>query len=394
MLLSLVVAGMPTSRRVCTLLSGALVLSLASCEGRPLPSPGDGINFGEAGDGDGSGEGEGEGDGDGDGDGDSTGSAGCVAVVDELVITDDTAPESVACVEEVLGDLTIGPTTQLVNLEVLANLREVGGTIYVFGNLSLTSLAGLEQLESVDWLHIRRNHNLSDLHGLGGLVWAEQITVSNNAGMTSLAGLPTGLAPLVLEVAGNDLLPSLDGLPSFESPDHGGAIHVEIEDNPALIDLGGLSDCCAAQPASVVIDGNDALTDLDGLEGFERLDTLRLHDNLGLVDLDGLDNLSEVQTLDVQYDHCVPGTAASLVDFGGAESLTEVDVLQIQWVDSLTSLAGLEGVGGLSKLLVRNNAGLAWGEVLALESQTAPGLVDTCGGVDGPECAAEPCPMF
>ena len=33
----------------------------------------------------------------------------------------------------------------------------------------------VELLESVDWLHIRRNHNLSDLHGLDSLLSIAQM---------------------------------------------------------------------------------------------------------------------------------------------------------------------------------------------------------------------------
>ncbi|WP_181234219.1 hypothetical protein [Enhygromyxa salina] len=392
-------AGLPTSRRARTLLMGPLVLLFASCEGRTLPPQDDGIGFGEdeLGDGDGdpdSGDGDGEPDSDDDGNIVDTGSAPCVSVVSDLMISDDTAPQSVDCVEQVLGDLTIGPTTQLISLDMLANLREVGGTIYVSGNFSLTSLEGLEQLERVDWLHVRRNDNLGDLHGLESLATVDHITISKNAGMTSLAGLPDHIAPTALEVADNDLLPSLDGLPLFSLPTTGNAIAIEIEDNSSLVDLSGLSDCCASQHASVLIDGNQALTDLDGLEGFLRLESLRLYDNLNLASLDGLENLIDVQTLAVKYDHCQQNAQASLVDLSQATSLASVNVLELEWIGSLTSLDGLEALTELSKLVVRNNASLPWADVLALESATEPGIVEICGGVGGPECSNTPCPMF
>lgn len=392
-----VVAGLPTSRRARTLMTGTLVLLFASCEGRPLPSQDDGIPFGEDAFGDGDGDGVTEsGDGDGDEGGSiaDTGQAPCVAIVDDLLITDDTAAQTVECVEQVLGDLTIGPTTTLINLNMLANLREVDGTIYVFGNLSLTSLEGLEQLERVGWLHVRRNHTLGDLHGLGSLSSVDRVTISKNAGMTSLAGLPDNIAPTALEVADNDLLATLDGLPLFEPPAGGKAIEIQIEANPALFDLSGLSDCCSSQVASVVINGNAALTDLDGLEGFLRLDSLRLYDNFNLADLDGLDNLIEVKTLEVKYDHCVPDVQASLVDFSGAPKLASVDVLEIEWAASLTSLAGLEELSGLSKLLIRDNESLPWADVLAFELVAEPLVIDICGGIDGPTCSSEPCPSF
>jgi hypothetical protein len=73
-----------------------------------LPRP-DESDFGE----DASGESESDSDSEssGDGDGDEsesdTGSTSCAQVVDSLTITNDTPPESVECVEQVLGDLFI-----------------------------------------------------------------------------------------------------------------------------------------------------------------------------------------------------------------------------------------------------------------------------------------------
>jgi hypothetical protein len=379
-------------------LSGVFVLLLASCEARPLPLPGDDFGEGESGDSasvsgsESGGDGDGDGDGVGDGDGD-TGPTSCMSVVDKLVITDNTLPESVECVEEVIGDLTIGPTTKLGDLSLLSNLKQVGGTIYVFGNSALTSLHGLELLTRVEHLHVRRNHKLVNLHGLVSLASVDWITVVNNEGLQSVGGLPSGLAPAVLDIEDNDLLADLDGLPLFESPVTSDVIHVEIESNPTLTDLGGLSDCCALQAASLQISGNASLQDLDGLDGFVRLDALHLHDNFALETLAGLDNLLEVETLDVQYDHCM-GFTPSLVDFSGALKLSSVDVLQIQWVASLSSLAGLEQISTLEKLLIRNNSMLPWGFVSSLITQTNPALVDACGGIDGPECSNLPCGTF
>jgi hypothetical protein len=397
MLWSPSVAGL-SSRHGCASLNGALVLLLASCEGRQLPLPG-GSEFGEdessSSESDSDSELGGDGDGDGDGEAESeTGTIECAQVVDSLMITNDTPPESVECLEQVLGDLIIGPTTKFSDLTMLSNLREVGGTIDLFGNSALTSLHGLELLASVEHLHVRRNHKLQDLHGLESLVHVDLITVVNNEGLISVAGLPSGLAPAVLDIEDNDLLADLDGLPMFESPATSDAIQIEIEGNPSLADLGGLSDCCASQTASLLIAGNAALTDLDGLEGFVRLDALHLHDNFALATVAGLGNLIEVQTLDVQYDHCL-GITPSLSDFSAATSLSNVDVLQIQWVTSLTSLAGLEQIPVLEKLLIRNNPLLPWGDVQGLFSQTSPAVFDLCGGLDGPTtCSPEPCETF
>lgn len=318
----------------------------------------------------------------------------CFSVVDNLMIDDTTHPDSVSCVEHVLGDLVIGPTTQLLDLGMLANLREVDGSLFIGGNLSLTSLVGLDALEQVGWLQLRRNHNLSNLVGLDALTHLERLTVSNNEGMTSLVGLPEGLAPAVLEIDKNDLLPSLDGLPSFAPADDGQALHVEIRENPALIALDGLSECCASQPISLVVADNDALDDLDGLEGFTIMTSLELYDNFGLVDLDGLDQLGQLGTLLVDYDHCVPDKQPSLLDFGGAESLTHVGILHIERVASLTSLDGLHNVVSTDKVFAFNNVMLDPSEIEALIAATQPDSAGACGNLGEQECFTEMCPMF
>ncbi|MFO7566422.1 MAG: hypothetical protein R6X02_27515 [Enhygromyxa sp.] len=395
-------AGLPTSGRSCASL-GALLLCFAGCEGRSLFPGDEGIDFGDGdlddGDPDDGDPDDGDpddgGPGDGDpGDGDDDSPLACFPIVDSLVITDQTPPAAVACIEQVLGDLTVGPTTELVDLQMLSSLRKIGGAAHIAGNLALTSVDGLQGLEQLEWLHLRRNRNLSNLHGLDGLRMVERISVVDNDGMTSLAGLPDDLAPSLLEIADNELLASLDGLPVFASPREG-ALAVEIDDNPSLIDLGGLSDCCADQALGVTLEGNEELDDLGGLEAFVRLASLRIHDNPALASLGGLDSLVEVGLLEIGFNHCAEeDSGASLVSLAGAPKLAVIDTLQVQWVDSLTSLAGLEGVDTLGVLRIRNNAALPWDAVLELEAQTEPQVVDACGGLGGPECAPEPCPMF
>jgi len=371
---------------------------LASCEGRPFPARDDsGFGIEDAGDGDGdSGTESGDGDGDGDGSTTTTGPSECFSVVDDLSIDDTTHPDSVACVERVLGDLTIGPTTQLLDLGMLAKLERVDGTLFVHGNLALTSLAGLAALESVNRLHVRRNHNLDSLAGLDGLVAVNHITISSNEGLTSIAGLPDGLAPKLVEIDKNDLLPSLDGLPIFVPPVGGHGLRVELARNPTLVDLAGLSDCCAELPVSLALDSNHSLTDLDGLEVFVRLEALELHDNLGLVDLDGLDSLVEIGELIIDYDRCMPNASPSLLDLGGAEQLDTIGTLELEWIASLVGLDGLDGVETIDKLFIRNNEMLPWSDMVELRAQTNPPVHLLCGGVDAEQdCPSEaPCPMF
>lgn len=366
----------------------------AGCEAGPIDGPEDGIGFGEAGDLD---EGQLEGDGDndhGDDDGEeSGGSTSCQAIVETLEITDATERASVDCVEEVTGDLKIGPTTSLKDLQWLTKLRHVGGTLYVVGNLGLESLSGLEQLEDVDWIHLRRNEELAELGGLAGLGYVDRITITDNDSLVDLDGFPEGLSPSLLEVSNNDGLLTLSGLPVFLSPGDG-PFEIEVEDNPALADLHGLSDCCSQQQVALTVTQNPTLDDLEGLEGFDRIQTLRLHDNVGLHDFGGLSNVTDIDTLIVDFDRCLADNTPTMVNFAGADSLARVGFLQVEWVSSLTSFVGLAELSDTDKLFVRNNDLLPWSAVLDLADDTGPMTTDLCGGVGGPECVNEPCPRL
>lgn len=372
-----------------------VLLVFAGCEAGPIDGPEDGIGFGEAGDLD---EGQLEGDGDNDQGHDdngeeSGGSTSCQAIVETLEITDATERASVDCVEEVTGDLKIGPTTSLKDLQWLTKLRHVGGTLYVVGNLGLESLSGLEQLEDVDWIHLRRNEELAELGGLAGLGYVDRITITDNDSLVDLDGFPEGLSPSLLEVSNNDGLLTLSGLPVFLSPGDG-PFEIEVEDNPVLADLHGLSDCCSQQQVALTVTQNPTLDDLEGLEGFDRIQTLRLHDNVGLHDFGGLSNVTDIDTLIVDFDRCLADNTPTMVNFAGADSLARVGFLQVEWVSSLTSFVGLAELSDTDKLFVRNNELLPWSAVLDLADDTGPMTTDLCGGVGGPECVNEPCPRL
>ena len=133
------------------------------------------------------------------------------------------------------------------HLEVLRSLTSVGGELSVSDTRELTSLSGLEQLATVGKLTVASNTSLTSLDGLGGL------TAVGEGGLT------------ILE---NDLLANLKPLAGLQS-------------------VAGAAD----------ITGNDAIGDLDGLQGLTRLASLRVSESDALTSLRGLDNLAEVTEL-------------------------------------------------------------------------------------------------
>ena len=322
------------------------------------------------------------------------GSAGCKVIVDELVITDATDPSSVRCVEQIIGDLTIGPTTELVNLEMLSRLEQVGGTVFIAGNRGLDSLIGLENLRRADWVHVRRNPRVKDLRGFDALESVARLTLTNNASLVSLLGLPSGLRIGWLEIADNDALSHLHGLPKLVPFADDQVVYIEIEDNAVLSELTGLSVCCSQMPVALLVARNDELDSLAGLEGFSSFVALRLYDNPALSEFAGLSSLTELDRFEVDYNHCVAGDQPEIVDFSALKNVERVGRLSLTWVSGLTDLSGFDDLTEVDELVIRNNEQLPWSLVEAFVAQVQVGDFDGCGGPEGPTCPPEICPTL
>lgn len=224
------------------------------------------------------------------------------AVIDSLVIDDNTDLAALGCIEEVIGDMQIGPTTQLASLAPLKNLRKVGGALTIQDNEALIDLVGLDSLEHVGgWLSVVGNPALVTMDGLGSLTRLGGLHVEANHSLIALSpmGGVVELGPGVMWFVGLPKLQSfkdLAGLTVMPAT----ALGIRVELNLALTDLKGLGDCCAAvDVVDLELKGNHALPSLAGLEPFDHLGRLVIVANHALPDLSGLDNLTEVDILEI-----------------------------------------------------------------------------------------------
>ncbi|MBL8975536.1 MAG: hypothetical protein JNK56_33355, partial [Myxococcales bacterium] len=204
---------------------------------------------------------------------------------------------------DIMGD-------DIVDLGPLAALVKVGNYLDIRANPALTSLAGLEQLESVGTLYIDSNPALTDLEGLRGLRSVGGIGVSQNPALTSLKGLRNvalllSPSPLVF-VSANAQLGSLAGIEGIVASDE---VQLALVANPALADLSALAGVDRLE--SLDLSGNTGLTTLAGLEQLSHVGAgLSLRGNDALLDLDGLSGLREVGYLAL-------ATNAALTDLAG-----------------------------------------------------------------------------
>lgn len=233
---------------------------------------------------------------------------------------------------QVIGTLQIVNNDLLINLSEFSNLTKILGNVEtglnINDNESLQDLSGLEPLNLLESgnLQIRNNPNLTSILELEYLAIGGYIVIENNPSLPSLLGLrvPAGLG---LYIINNDALTELPSLPGHVSRD-------------------------------LLIDSNDGLTDLNGLENFlvginffGGIGSISIVNNANLQSLDGLNpNLSNVSGMVISNN-------SNLTNINVLTNFTSFSI-EIRNNNSLTSLAALSNFTG-SHLVLEGNSSLA-----------------------------------
>lgn len=303
----------------------------------------------------------------------------------------------------IVGDLTIGPSSDITDLSPLANITSINGFFRIRDNDALTNLDGLSGITSVERrLGIEENKSLVNINGLSGLnSVGRNIEIINNDELITLDGL-SGITTInslyTLTIVGNSSLTNLQGLENLNT-----AYQISIISNPALINLSGLDNLSSV--FTLAIRNNASFTSLSGMPNLSSLSRIEIRNNSSLPNMNGLPgSVSELRAIYVSFNE----------DFLSFEGFTNVnavlDTINIRSNPSLTdldellnitsapldliifdnpSLQNLNGLANLSSLnsleLVNNTAlqnldGLSNVEcarVLRIENNTA--LTDCCG---------------
>ena len=77
----------------------------------------------------------------------------------------------------------------LNSLSALRGLTKIGKQFYIFDNLRLTSLNGLENLVEVPQLLITNNINLTNIGALGGITSSAEIKIDSNDSLVNFFSL-------------------------------------------------------------------------------------------------------------------------------------------------------------------------------------------------------------
>ena len=247
----------------------------------------------------------------------------------------------------------------ITDLSALSNLVSIEGSLNIEFNTSLTSLAGLENLNSLQSLNIYGNTDLTNLIGLGSLSSVDwSIWIYNNDVLVSLVGLENlSSVGESFKIEANDVLASLTGLGNLGSVGYS----LTITDNQALNSLTSLQNLSSV--GDLVIHNNTALTSLIGLGNLSSIgEGVQISNNSGLTSLAGLEGISSLNASFVINNN------DGLTSLAGLENLNWLQqYLEIYLNDGLTSLEGLESLISVGEgLFINGNSNLSVCNALAV----------------------------
>ena len=186
------------------------------------------------------------------------------------------------------GDVKISGD-DIVNLNGLSMLKSIKGNFDILKSNSLTTLSGLDNLNSIGNLLVQGNFNLNNLSGIQNLTSiSSNIQISYNDALTSLTGLEN------IKIIGNNLiingnfeLKDLDGLENLASV--GGDF--TINSNYNITSLKGLKNLTDIEGSFYIL-GCNSLLNLKGLENLKKINgSLIIEANELINSLTGIENI-------------------------------------------------------------------------------------------------------
>lgn len=298
----------------------------------------------------------------------------CFEVTQDVVVLGTDLPDL-----EVLGGLVgvgrdlqvghpLGGNPLLRNVDGLANLRRVDGTLQVLDNATLRTVDGLLAVRRVGAnVLVQGNPALLDVAGMASVTEVVgDVTVQSNRRLRNLSGL-AGLTTIggALRITGNLFLSDIQGLGALRSV--GGTLSVSFNDTLKTLEgLTGLTEV----GTYLGIQGNASLASLSGLDGVLRAGDVVVSQNPSLLDVSGLKALRSATLLVVSGN-------ARLGELRGLSALTDVERDLI--IEDNAALVGL-GLGALTEvgnlLVIRSNPRLPTSVAQALAAQVEPLVTD------------------
>ena len=303
----------------------------------------------------------------------------CTMLQENLIISgsDITSLVGLNQIESVFSSLTISNTliTNISGLEGIEFTHDAAG-ISISENPSLVSIQGLvvSTSQPID-LFVHINPNLESLEGLSGITELSSLWLVSNDSLINLTGLENvnSIIPAMgvtnyISVSSNSSLVNFNGLQNVLILP--GATEMHITANPSLTTMDGFL-ASGSAVYFVSIRQNNNLPNLIGLEGLHTVfNQLWVAENESLESFEGLGIQNEYVNDIIIFDNPV------LTSLSALNGVTEVGGLLIDNCDTLINLAGLENlyVQGLEGYYfwLRNNDNLA--DLSAIEDNVFVGL--------------------
>lgn len=223
------------------------------------------------------------------------------------------------------------------DLTPLSNLINPGWSVYIENNPLLESLAGLDNLQSdnvnITSLRIVNNTALSDISSLSGLTACSSIVIYNNNQLTNLYGLDS-----ITYIGDENQINTTYWL--------------IISDNENLVDISALSDLVPYNIEGLSISHNPSLTSLQGLENFDTMSVLNIENNDALLDLNGLNGVTTL------YDEIRIISNDLITDLTGLSSVQQTGYFKILDNDMLASLNGINQISFWVGIEIMDNESL------------------------------------
>ncbi|WP_298512278.1 hypothetical protein [uncultured Kordia sp.] len=243
---------------------------------------------------------------------------------------------------EITGFLQIEIQQSLPSLAGLENIQSIEGEIRIVNcdlltTISLPSLTGV-----VSSIKINNNDNLQSIilgDGTTNIITRIGPSIKNNAQLSNLdftlSYTPTAIG--AIEIFNNDSLTSigfLGNISNFNNP-------IYIEGNASLTSLGLLTGSTIHRVSLI----NNPIQNLDGLENVTIIGYLEIRQS-DLINVQGLQNVQQITSVIIED--------SDLISLDGLENLTNIGYMEIR-NSSLTNLLGLQNVTEINTLIIEDS---------------------------------------
>ena len=256
--------------------------------------------------------------------------------------------------DSVMGDLFILNTRGIRNLNIIKNLKFIGGKLEISGNRDLTSITELNDLEHLGkTIEISENQNLTSTEGLGGIQGhVQNITVSDNPVLEDIKGFNGIESTQFLILENNIKLRNFEGLENLKYILSGLTVNsnYELEDMSQLVSLQNNSN--DDDSFSLIIESSPELASLKGLDQITHLSELNLDVLPKMNSLEGIEQLERVDNLTIR----VLGRLESLNGFNKLNRIGAINIVNNSVLKDYCALSeAISNSGVLQQYIVENN---------------------------------------